>query len=267
MTCYRFIARLQLFCQVLALAQVPIAVSWSQERPASDAEEIKDAVAPDRPGSLSGILVPHESNRSSDSRSAREGCISVGVKLRIPLTDIVRTAGDIGYMPYTADTGGFAIGPVLDIRFPLGLGAEIGAIFKKFDQHAGQVQMIVEPGVPYQELYSPYSNSGQSWEIPIAAQYRFPGTSARPYVEGGFSFNRLRDLLVPFKIWGPASQSQLVHSGITQENRFGFLVGGGLEIKLHFMRIIPGVRYVHYSEIDPWRPSVGVADFLVGFTS
>jgi hypothetical protein len=111
--------------------------------------------------------------------------IAVGAKIGAPLTNVVHTAGDIGGRPFQTSVKRLAIGPVLDVRLPLGLALEFGAIYKRFDQQAGQYQVIAEPGIPYQVQITTVSKMGKSWEFPIVGQYRFPGAMIRPYLEAG----------------------------------------------------------------------------------
>lgn len=58
----------------------------------------------------------------------------------MPLTDVVRTAGDIGGFPYRAQMRRYTVGPVLDIQLVRGLGLELGALYKRFAQQGGQEQ-------------------------------------------------------------------------------------------------------------------------------
>ena len=186
--------------------------------------------------------------------------ISVGIKAGVPLTDTVATAGEIGQRPFLANIKRFTIGPVLDIRLPLGLGIEIGALYKRFDQQAGQVQEATPTA-----LSAPFSKSGQSWEFPVAAQYRFLAAPVvKPYVEAGVSFNRLSGVLGPIRAL--ASRTSFVQPESRSESRKGVLLGAGIEIKLPFLRVTPGLRYVRYAETQSWIPSANAVDFLVGFT-
>ncbi len=187
--------------------------------------------------------------------------VSAGIKLGVPLADVVKTAGEIGGLPFEAETSRFAIGPVCDIRLPRGFALEFGAMYKRFDQHAGQIQVI---GAPLQELSLPYTRAGRSWEFPIAGQYRFPGNTIRPYLEGGLSFNHLSSVLTDFRVFVPNPGFYL--PGSSSENRWGPIFGAGMEIKLKFMRVSPGLRYTHYGETQPLLPSVHALDFIVGFT-
>jgi hypothetical protein len=98
---------------------------------------------------------------------------SIGVKTGVPLTDLVRTSGEIGGYPFRADASRFTIGPALGFRLPHGLGFEFGAMYKRFPQKAGQVQIVAEPGTPFSTIYSPYSYTGQSWEFRCSANTAF----------------------------------------------------------------------------------------------
>ena len=190
--------------------------------------------------------------------------VCVGVKAGMPLTDLVRTTGEIGGSPFRANTNRFTVGPALDFRLPLGLGVEFGAMYKRFDQQAGQVQVIAEPSTPYRVEYSSYARAGGSWEFPILGQYRFLGKTARPYVEAGFSFNHLSDVFAPFRTL--VSQSAILVPSGRSENRRGLVMGAGVEIRLAFVYLVPGLRYTHYGDTHSWLPSASAVDFLVGFT-
>jgi hypothetical protein len=64
----------------------------------------------------------------------------VGIKLGVPLTTVAKATGEIAGFPFRAQTNRFVFGPVIDIRFSHGFALEVGAIYKRFDQQAGQVQ-------------------------------------------------------------------------------------------------------------------------------
>jgi len=190
--------------------------------------------------------------------------ISVGIKTGVPFTNFIQTAGEIGRRPYRAEAKNYIIGPVLDVRLPHGFGFEFGAMYRRFNQQAGEVQVIADPGVPYQQIERPYSVNRQSWEFPLVGQYRLPGTRVKPYVEAGVSFNRLRGMLLPIRTL--ISHSAIITPQGRAETRSGPVVGGGLEIKLPFMRVSPGLRYTRYGEVDFRLPAATAVDVLVGFT-
>src|SRR5882762_5701148 len=143
--------------------------------------------------------------------------LSVGAKIGAPLTNVVQTTGDIGGRPFHASVKRLAIGPVVDVRLPLGLALEFGAIYKRFDQQAGQYQVIAEPGAPYQVQITTVSKTGGSWEFPIVGQYRFPGVRIRPYLEAGLCFNHLTGVFAHFRTL--VSQSVTLQPGIRSVDR------------------------------------------------
>jgi hypothetical protein len=192
------------------------------------------------------------------------GAISVGIKAGVPLTDVVQTAGEIGGRPFEASRARFTVGPLLQIHLPRGLGIEFGAMYKRFDQQAGQYQVIADPGVPYQTVVTSYAQTGQSWEFPVVGQYRFTGERVQPYLEAGLSFNRLSGVFGPFRTL--ASQSTILTPAGTSESRTGFVIGSGIEVGLPLVRVIPGLRYTRYGSLAPWLPSANSVDCLVGFT-
>jgi opacity protein-like surface antigen len=191
--------------------------------------------------------------------------ISVGIKAGVPLTDVVQTAGEIGGRPFQASVARFTVGPLIHVRLPHGLGVEFGAMYKRFDQEAGQYQVIAEPGVPYQVLGpTPYSEVGQSWEFPLVGQYRFSGGRVQPYLEAGVSFNRLSGVFWPIRTL--VSQSAILQPAGRSESRTGLVIGAGIQVNLPSVHVIPGLRYTRYGTTLPWLPGANSVDFLVGFT-
>lgn len=191
---------------------------------------------------------------------------SVGVKTGVPITDIVQTEGEIGGRPFHANVSRFVIGPVFDFRLPKGFGLEVGAMYKRFDQQAGQIQVTAGPGVPLQIESLPYTSTGQSWEFPILGQYRFGHGTVRPYLESGVSLNSLRNVFAPFRLSITSPQSASFKPGGDSVSRTGFVAGAGVEVKLRFARLSPGIRFTRYGAARGWLPSVASVDFLLGIT-
>ena len=162
--------------------------------------------------------------------------ISFGIKGGIPLSDILS-----GTPPLTIATKPVTLGPVLNVRLPLGLGFETGALYKRFNQST-----------------SSQSKSGDSWEFPLLGQFRIAAPLVEPYLEAGVSFNRLSGLIAV------ARDGTLDLSG-QSGTRTGIAFGGGIAFKLPGVRITPGLRYTHWPSTDLVR-STNQADFLVGIT-
>ena len=79
------------------------------------------------------------------------------------------------------NTQRFTVGPMLEVRLPLGLGVDFDALYKRFNQ--------TRTGVG---ITGTASKTGSSWEFPLLAKYRFGSWPAKPYVEGGVSFYHTR---------------------------------------------------------------------------
>ncbi len=171
--------------------------------------------------------------------------VGIGVKAGVPLTDVLKPGA---ITRAKVNTTRLAIGPVLEVRFPFGLGIEVGALYKRFNQ-TGQTGprdlTVIDQG-------------GKSWEFPVLGKVRLPGVGVRPYVEGGFSYNRLSDIVKPFQtaITNPKDLVQSV-------GRPGFVMGAGIEIGSHKLRLQPGLRWTRYNT-KSFIPSVNSIDFLVG---
>jgi len=162
--------------------------------------------------------------------------LSVGIKGGIPLSDILN-----GRPPLSVATKPLTLGPVLNVRLPLGLGFETGALYKRFDQSANS-----------------QSKSGNSWEFPLLGQFRVAAPVVEPYVEAGVSFNHLSGLV------SVLTNGAVDLSGQSR-TRTGVSFGGGIAFKLPGFRITPGLRYTHWPSND-LTPSTNQADFLVGIT-
>ena len=164
--------------------------------------------------------------------------LSYGIKAGAPVTDIVAGNGNIA-----ASTTRLTIGPMLDIRLPLGLGIEVDALYKRFSA-------TTAAGNP--ALLGTTSGSAGSWDFPILGKYRMPGIIARPYVEAGFTFNKLSSI-----------------AAVKLENRKGIVLGLGLDVGLAKVHIAPEIRYTRYNQkttILSLIPNVNQAELLVGIS-
>ncbi|GEM_PF-4958931 len=148
--------------------------------------------------------------------------ISAGVKAGVPLTHSIKTAGDIGGIPYTASTNRFTVGPVINLHLPKHFGLEFGAMYKRFEQKAGQIQVNTPGGGPLEVISLPIAQTGESWDFPILGRYILPSETVRPFVESGICFNHLSSVLAPFR----TTYTQGLYSYSKSEKRMGFVLGG-----------------------------------------
>jgi outer membrane protein with beta-barrel domain len=206
--------------------------------------------------------------------------VSVGIKAGVPLTGLLRSNQVAApcCREGSTQTKRYTIGPVVDIRLPLGFGVEFGALYKRFDQQSYTLTTTGfttddETSYPIQETAG-ISAVGHSWEFPVAVQYRFFKSEIRPYVEGGVSLNRLsnvyslRNVSINFR--------QLPFTFAPRRGSFtrvGPLFGMGVDVKLHRIHVTPGLRYTHYNRLSALPTCSGpdcggskAVDFLVGVT-
>ena len=171
--------------------------------------------------------------------------VGFGIKAGVPLSDVlnIKNVNDA-----KVATTRLTLGPVFEVRFPFGLGIEVGALYKRFNQtgQTGPRGLTV------------FNQDGHSWEYPVLGKLRLPGIGLRPYVEGGFSYNRLTDVVKPFQtaITNPKDLVAAV-------SRPGFVMGAGLEIGAHKFRVSPGLRWTRFNT-RTIIPSANSIDFLVG---
>ncbi len=170
---------------------------------------------------------------------------AVGLRGGAPLTDIFDTSS----RAFTLDTSTtrFTIGPSAELLLPLGLGLEVDALYKRSSLEATPKPPAEGPTVT--------RNEG-SWEFPLLAKYRLPGDALRPYLAAGASFRSLGELT--------GFLQSLDASG------WGFVLSGGLELKIGGLRFSPELRYTRWGsgQTGPTqvRYSGNQVDFLIGFT-
>jgi opacity protein-like surface antigen len=169
--------------------------------------------------------------------------VGFGVKGGVPFGDVFTLE------PFRPHTQRFTVGPMLDVRLPLGFGIEFDALYKRYDQTGPSIR-----------VGSTVSKTGSSWEFPLLGKYRFGSAFAKPYVDAGVSFNRLRDILLPFRTL-PTPPSEQPQGSYT---RVGFAVGAGIEFKLPVVRVSPSFRFSHWGNQRIILPSTNVVDFLIG---
>ena len=183
--------------------------------------------------------------------------LSVGVKGGIPLTDAFEAASNAD-LHYVTNTKRYTVGPVVEVRLPLGLGVEFDALYKRLDYEARQSTVST-------------ATTANSWEFPVLLKARVPSEVVRPYVVAGPSFRHLSNIR---QVAGSVFTGQF--SEVTPrelQNRFaaGFAVGGGIEFGNRF-RVAPEVRYTRWGwenfQLLPGRSelrsNLNQVDFLLG---
>ncbi len=172
---------------------------------------------------------------------------TVGFRAGIPLTDAFQSARS-GSISLKSTTRNFTIGPSAELLLPFGLGIEVEALYKR-------TTVAVQDAA--QQGEGAGAGTTGSWEFPLLAKLRLPGAGLRPYVAAGAAFRRFGEL-AQFATGPDRSTS-------------GFVIGGGLELKIGRLRVAPELRYTRWKPAatggaDLLRYSRNQADFLVGIT-
>jgi hypothetical protein len=139
----------------------------------------------------------------------RSELFRVGVKGGVPLTDVVKAADS------PASARDYVVGPVVELRLPLGFGVEADALYRR--------------------VSGPGNDTSSAWEFPILGKYRMGPGPLQPFVAGGFSFNRNEVLRA-------LSRGSDVASG--------WVAGAGLELGAPVLHFTAEGRYTRwYSDI------------------
>jgi len=152
------------------------------------------------------------------SGRAEESPIGIGVKGGIPLNDTfsVREQNPIRYI---ADTHRYLVGPYVELRLPGGFGVELDALYQTYE---------------YRQVVPAFTRNQNShdWQFPLVAKYRFLPGPVKPYVEAGAAFSHLS-----------------VHDVLElhDRNTWGFVLGGGIDVKVGPVHITPEVRYTGWT--------------------
>ena len=122
----------------------------------------------------------------------------------------------------------FLIGPKVNVRFTPSLSVEVDALYRQIRSENTRTFMFCPPDqLPSCTMLSPFTHTAIgtdfSWEFPVLGRYQMPGRKWSPFVEGGPSFR-------------PAENRE----------QFGFTAGGGVELRLHGLRLSPGLRYTRW---------------------
>lgn len=174
--------------------------------------------------------------------------ISVGVLGGVPFTDVV-SATTQNNISYVTNSSNYTVGPSFQVNLPLGLRVEIDALFRPYDFRAtGSV-----PGGTVLNTVS-----ANEWRFPLLAQYRFPFPVVKPFIEGGVSFDHLANVSGTAAF--PSGPGQFINS-----TNAGIVLGGGVDLKIPFIRLSAELRYTHEGN-DYFRAisNTNQAEFLVG---
>ncbi|HEY4086716.1 MAG TPA: outer membrane beta-barrel protein [Bryobacteraceae bacterium] len=175
--------------------------------------------------------------------------ISLGVKGGAALTD----AFSDSTLPFSNGTSrtyspkhDYVVGPMLEVRLPMGVSVEGDALYRPLNLNA--VQSFNGPT-------STLAYSVTSWEFPILVKYHLGFPIVKPFIEAGPSFRYVKGF------------------SATQLSTKGFSAGLGVEAKALFVRVAPEFRYTHWGSdfnegVSGFNPesNSNQVEFLVGIS-
>lgn len=180
----------------------------------------------------------------------------VGVKGGVPLTDFVNTvtSSNPSLQSFTPITNPYLVGPTAELYLPFGLGVEFDALYRHVDYDL------------HSELLGNGRATSNTWEFPVLAKYHFAIPGVKPFIDGGVTFDTLNGLTETL-VGSPVTSSpaELHHSTI-----WGEAIGGGVDIRLAFMHLLPEIRYTRWNtqhfvapdDLLHWNQNQ--AEFLLG---
>lgn len=181
--------------------------------------------------------------------------ISIGVRAGAPLTDLVNAdeRSDI-----FSSTRRYTFGPTVSVNFPAGVSVQADALYKRF-----------EFGRPADFIgnFPAKDTVGNSWEFPVMLKWTAPGRVA-PFLNAGASFRNWSgfDQIGNFVVGQDFDE-------VDDKSNVGFVVGGGLALKLGTLRISPEIRFTRWGTNNfadgvknLLETNKNQAEVLVGFT-
>jgi opacity protein-like surface antigen len=191
---------------------------------------------------------------------------SFGVKAGVPLTDFLSTVQSPNF-GFNSNTKRYIVGPTVELRLPFGLGIELDALYRRLD-YTSSANLV--------DVFISGSTTGNAWEFPLLAKYRFPSKVIRPYVDAGVAWDTLSGLtqtitqtVFPTRTTTTTTSNpaELNHNTVT-----GFVTGAGLDVKVLLIHLSPEIRYTRWgaqhflSSNGGLQSNQNQAEFLLGIT-
>ena len=183
--------------------------------------------------------------------SANSQVFSIGVKAGVPLTDAysdVQVAD--GAASHFEDR--YTVGPTAEVHLPFHLSFEVDALYR----HSG---FGINGG------HGADGNASvNEWQIPLLGKYEMPLGPVRPFIDAGVAYRHLSV--------GLSNSLSLLQTELAAQNpdNAGFVIGGGIGLKILHIRLSPEIRYTHWGQTAFSNGAVlstnNQADFLVGLT-
>jgi hypothetical protein len=158
--------------------------------------------------------------------------LSVGMLGGADFNDVV-SAASIGSLQSVANSSNFSIGPSIRVNLPAGFRIEVDALYRPYS-----FDLNGPAGISY-------AVSAQQWRFPVLAQYRFNAPIVHPFVEAGLSFDHLAGISDAAKSVITSGPGALLH-----QSDAGLVIGGGVDVKIPFVRLSGELRYTRQTVSD-----------------
>lgn len=192
------------------------------------------------------------------------GPLSLGIRAGVPLTDFFDSVNS-GNFVVTSSTNRYIVGPSLELRLPGGFGLEVDALYRRFNYNSNLV-----------DVFTNNRTTGNAWEFPLLAKYRFPTPLIKPYVDAGLAFDTLSGVKQTVVSTLPGNRvttsTNSSPADLKNSSTKGFVIGFGADIHAVVLHISPEIRYTRWGS-SHFNISNGTAisnqnqaEFLVGIT-
>ena len=169
------------------------------------------------------------------------------------------------------------MGPTVQIHLPLHLAVEFNVLYRRLNYDNNFYTRSPSSG----EGFINTNNVANKWEFPLLMKYRFSGAAVHPFVVAGVSVNRINGT-GRVRATGQRTFTEWHYTRIVSPSGFaleelarlstgGFVLGGGVEIPLSFIRISGEMRYTRWAHENfrkgtQFRSNLNQADFLLGIS-
>jgi opacity protein-like surface antigen len=191
---------------------------------------------------------------------------SFGVKAGVPMTDFLSTVQSPNF-GFNSNTKRYIVGPTVELRLPFGLGIELDALYRRLD-YTSTSNLI--------DVFTSGSTTGNAWEFPLLAKYRFPSKVVRPYVDAGVAWDTLSGLTQTITQTVLPSRTTTTTTSnpaeLNQNTVRGFVAGAGVDLKVLLIHLSPEIRYTRWgaqhflSSNGGLQSNQNQAEFLLGIT-
>jgi hypothetical protein len=193
--------------------------------------------------------------------------ISVGIIGGAPFNDVVTSGFPSAAIQATPQSTNFTAGASLQLNLPARFRVEGDFLYRPYDLRL--VSSFIGP-VGGQTTTS---ITGSQFRIPLLFQYRFNTGLVKPFVEAGISVDHLNHIsATSTSVLFLTGNSATFPGGIPlsgsgqliQQTHAGIVAGGGVDIKIPFVRLSAEARFTRQGEYFRDVSNLNEAEFLLG---